>query len=221
MSRRRTRRASLRRTEGKRETKTRSDGVRVPRCGHPTSHISESAEFNFSVTPEAPHTLPSAFSSPPLSSSLHQSVHDVPGPNARPAPIQPLSLKHLFVTTPLDSYRRFLLSSETGSGKSLAYLLPILHVLKTAEHLSPRRAGPRALVLAPTHELSSQLASFRRVLVTPDSACRAHHARTLRTLGCQPRRWLMLSEITRKASSSCAQGTGQAILWTDLWGLLP
>jgi ATP-dependent RNA helicase MRH4 len=135
MSRRRTRRASLRRTEGKRETKTRSDGVRVPRCGHPTSHISESAEFNFSVTPEAPHTLPSAFSSPPLSSSLHQSVHDVPGPNARPAPIQPLSLKHLFVTTPLDSYRRFLLSSETGSGKSLAYLLPILNVLKTAEHL--------------------------------------------------------------------------------------
>ncbi|KAI0280873.1 P-loop containing nucleoside triphosphate hydrolase protein [Russula aff. rugulosa BPL654] len=127
------------------------------------------AEFDFSVTPEAPHTLPSAFSSPPLSSGLLQSVHDVLGPNARPTPIQSLSLKHLFVTLPLDSYRRFLLASETGSGKSLAYLLPMLHDLKTAEHLSSRQAGPRALVLAPTHELSRQLASFGKALV--------HHSR--------------------------------------------
>jgi ATP-dependent RNA helicase MRH4 len=165
--RRRTRRTSLRRTEGKREPKTRGDGVRVPRRVHRTSHIS--TEFDFSVTPEAPHTLPSTFSSPPLSSGLLQSVHEVLGPNARPTPIQSLSLKHLFVTPPLDSYRRFLLASETGSGKSLAYLLPMLHDLKTAEHLSPRRTGPRALVLAPTHELSRQLASFGKALV--------HHSR--------------------------------------------
>ena len=121
------------------------------------------------MTPEAPHTLPSAFASPPLSSGLLQSVHDVLGPNARPTPIQSLSLKHLFITPPLDSFRRFLLASETGSGKSLAYLLPMLHDLKTAEHLSPRRTGPRALVLAPTHELSRQLASFGKALV--------HHSR--------------------------------------------
>ena len=121
------------------------------------------------MTPEAPHTLPSAFSSPPLSSGLLQSVHDVLGHDARPTPIQSLSLKHLFVNPPLDSYRRFLLASETGSGKSLAYLLPMLHDLKTAEHPSRRRTGPRALVLAPTHELSRQLASFGKALV--------HHSR--------------------------------------------
>ena len=161
------RRTSLRRTEGKRGPKTRSGGVRVSRRVHPTSHVSD--EFDFSVTPEAPHTLPSAFSSPPLSSGLLQSVHDVLGPDARPTPIQSLSLKHLFATPPLDSYRRFLLASETGSGKSLAYLLPMLHELKTTEHISPRRTGPRALVLAPTHELSRQLASFGKVLV--------HHSR--------------------------------------------
>ena len=135
------RRTSPRHTEGKRELKTRGDGVRVPRRVHPT-HIP--AEFDFSATPEAPHALPSAFSSPPLSSGLLQSVHDVLGPNAHPTPIQSLSLKHLFVTPSLDSYRRFLLASETGSGKSLAYLLPMLHDLKTAEHLSLRRTGPRA-----------------------------------------------------------------------------
>jgi ATP-dependent RNA helicase MRH4, mitochondrial len=165
--RRPTRRTSLRRTEGKRESKTRGHGVRVPRRVHPTSHIH--AEFDFSVTPEAPHTLPSTFSSPPLSSGLLKSVRDVLGPNACPTPIQSLSLKHLFVTPPLGSYRRFLLASETGSGKSLAYLLPMLNDLKTAEHLSPRRTGPRALVLAPTHELSRQLASFGKALV--------HHSR--------------------------------------------
>jgi len=157
------RRTSLRRTGWKREPKTGRDGVRVPRRVGPTSHIP--AEFDLSATPEASHTLPSAFSSPPLSPGLLQSVHDVLGPDVRPTPIQSLSLKHLFVTPPLDSYRRFLLASETGSGKSLAYLLPMLQDLKTAEHLSRRRTGPRALVLAPTHELSRQLASFGKALV--------------------------------------------------------
>jgi ATP-dependent RNA helicase MRH4, mitochondrial len=162
------RRTSLRGKKGtKRELRTRSDGVRVRRRVHPTSHIS--AEFDLTVTPEAPHTLPSAFSSPPLSSGLFQSVHDVLGPNACPTPIQSLSLKHVFSTPPLGSYRRFLLASETGSGKSLAYLLPMLHDLKTTERLSPQHTGPRALVLAPTHELSRQLAGFGKAL--------AHHSR--------------------------------------------
>ena len=98
-----------------------------------------------------------------------QSVHDMLGPNARPTPIQSLSLKHLFATLPPDTYRQFLLASETGSGKSLAYLLPMLHDLKATEHQRPRSASPRALVLAPTHELSRQLASFGKALI--------HHSR--------------------------------------------
>jgi len=131
------------------------------------SHIN--TEFDWSVKPEALHTLPTAFSSPPLSSGLLQSVYDVLGPNVRPTPIQSLSLKHLFVPSPSTTYRRVLLASETGSGKSLAYLLPMLHNLKATEHTRLRRTGPRALVLAPTHELSRQLASFGKALV--------HHSR--------------------------------------------
>ncbi|KAI0245623.1 P-loop containing nucleoside triphosphate hydrolase protein [Lactifluus subvellereus] len=127
------------------------------------------AEFDFSTAPEAPQTLPSTFSSPPLSPDLLQSVHDVLGHNARPTPIQSLTLKHLFTPPPTDAHRCFLLASETGSGKSLAYLLPMMHDLKATEHLRSRRTGPRALVLAPTHELSRQLASFGKAL--------AHHAR--------------------------------------------
>ena len=137
------------------------------RDGGPSVGIA--AEFDFSTAPEAPQTLPSTFSSPPLSSDLLQSVHDVLGHNARPTPIQSLTLKHLFIPPPPDAHRCFLLASETGSGKSLAYLLPMMHDLKATEHLRSRRTGPRALVLAPTHELSRQLASFGKAL--------AHHAR--------------------------------------------
>ncbi|KAI0289150.1 P-loop containing nucleoside triphosphate hydrolase protein [Multifurca ochricompacta] len=127
------------------------------------------SEFDLSTPAEALHTLPPTFASPPLSDGLLQSVRNLLGPAARPTPIQSLSLKHLFVNSTSDEPRRFLLGSETGSGKSLAYLLPMLHDLKTNENLQSRRMGPRALVLAPTHELARQLASFGKALV--------HHAR--------------------------------------------
>jgi hypothetical protein len=65
-----------------------------------------------------------------------------------------------------------MLASETGSGKSIAYLLPLLLDLKLSEHddhrrrAPPKRAiNPRALILAPTHELSRQLASFAKSLL--------------------------------------------------------
>jgi ATP-dependent RNA helicase RhlE len=53
-------------------------------------------------------------------------------------------------------------SARTGSGKTAAYLLPLL------ERLASRRAPPprpvRALVLAPTHELATQIAEAARDL---------------------------------------------------------
>ena len=53
-----------------------------------------------------------------------------------------------------------LVSSQTGSGKTAAFLLPALHRLATAEQKgSPlkRRPQPRVLVLAPTRELALQV----------------------------------------------------------------
>ena len=47
---------------------------------------------------------------------------------------------------------------RTGSGKTLAFVLPILVRLAESAATSPRRPGrPRALVLAPTRELASQI----------------------------------------------------------------
>lgn len=131
--------------------------------------------------------LPNAFTSPPLLPGLLNSVQDVIGADATPTPIQALSLKWLFdqrisyastadpqSTSATPEWRQFLLASETGSGKTLAYLLPMLQDLKQAELRGewpretpgPRRAlDPRALVLAPTHELARQLAGSAKSLL--------------------------------------------------------
>jgi ATP-dependent RNA helicase MRH4, mitochondrial len=113
------------------------------------------------------------FSSPPLLPGLVESVTDVLGSNARPTPIQALSLKHLFNEDQAE-WRQYLLASETGSGKSIAYLLPMLQALKKSElvrspmqgHPQPRRSlNPRGLILAPTHELARQLSGFAKALL--------------------------------------------------------
>jgi len=132
-------------------------------------------EFDLSASKSrGSESLPVSFPSPPLLDGLRDSVHQVLGQSASPTPIQALSLKHLFSDTP--EWRQYLLASETGSGKSIAYLLPMLHNLKKSEVApsestssttpsQPQRAvNPRALVLAPTHELSRQLSSFAKAL---------------------------------------------------------
>ena len=55
-------------------------------------------------------------------------------------------------------------SSKTGSGKTFAFLIPLLHRLMTTKPLS--RQDPRALILAPTRELAKQVYSELRSLAT-------------------------------------------------------
>ncbi|MFG0307430.1 MAG: DEAD/DEAH box helicase [Phycisphaerales bacterium JB040] len=57
--------------------------------------------------------------------------------------------------------RDLLASAQTGTGKTGAFALPILHRLAEAQrspgHTRPRRSHPRALVLCPTRELAEQV----------------------------------------------------------------
>ncbi|KAI0762265.1 P-loop containing nucleoside triphosphate hydrolase protein [Fomes fomentarius] len=138
-----------------------------------------SDEFDISKRAASTKELPTEFTSPPLMDGLLKSLHDVLGPDTRPTPIQALSLKHLVSADSSTSkgvqYHEYLLASETGSGKSMAYLLPMIQDLKQSElngtqrrgdPSAPRRAiNPRALVLAPTHELSRQLSGFAKELI--------------------------------------------------------
>ena len=48
--------------------------------------------------------------------------------------------------------RELMACAPTGSGKTLAFVLPLLHHLQT-----PRSAGVRAVVLSPTRELAEQV----------------------------------------------------------------
>src|SRR5271167_4985147 len=50
--------------------------------------------------------------------------------------------------------------AETGGGKTLAYALPILHMLKSLENAGDRitvEGQPRAIVVVPTRELGEQV----------------------------------------------------------------
>lgn len=51
----------------------------------------------------------------------------------------------------LQSCRHVLFQSETGTGKTFAYLLPLL------EKINPQIVQPQLLIAAPTHELASQI----------------------------------------------------------------
>ena len=50
------------------------------------------------------------------------------------------------------------MKSQTGSGKTLAYLIPLLNDLMSITPVLKRVDGTRALIIAPTRELCSQIA---------------------------------------------------------------
>ena len=74
----------------------------------------------------------------------------------QPTPVQlkaiPLALEH----------KDLLVSAETGSGKTAAFLLPALHHLLT---LPSKKSGTRVLVLTPTRELAQQIFKHCQQLV--------------------------------------------------------
>ncbi|KAF8995899.1 P-loop containing nucleoside triphosphate hydrolase protein [Cyathus striatus] len=137
--------------------------------------------------------LPTQFTSPPLLPGLLQSLQEFLPAGAKPTAIQALSIKWVLETVERElmergdedsmrKWKQYLLASETGSGKSIAYLLPVLQSLKTTEMMYPGTSpppilpeegeakkelalNPRAIVLAPTHELARQLSVFAKSLL--------------------------------------------------------
>lgn len=92
-----------------------------------------------------------AFSEFHLHPNLLRAVSDL-GFEA-PTPIQRMSIP------PLMEGRDVLAAAATGSGKTAAFLLPILHKL-----MEKPRGVTRALVLAPTRELAAQIADHLKAL---------------------------------------------------------
>jgi len=93
------------------------------------------------------------FSNLPLNERLLKALEDLE--YLRPMPVQTWTIPHAL------KHKDLMVSAETGSGKSVAFLLPTLHQLMAKR---ARRSGCRALVLVPTRELGRQLLAEARKL---------------------------------------------------------
>lgn len=162
---------------------------------------------------------PGRFNSPPLLPGFVAALQDMLGPDARPTPIQSLSMKWLFDENPAFEWNQFLLASETGSGKSIAYLLPVLqHIKKLEESDSPRKPStrplnPRGIILAPTHELSRQLAGFAKQL-SHDVKLRVMCASRANTSSTKARD-VSASEMAAQMESLMSGGSGEVSISKD------
>jgi ATP-dependent RNA helicase DDX54/DBP10 len=52
--------------------------------------------------------------------------------------------------------------ARTGSGKTAAFLLPMLQRLQDKENKTAKSVGPRALIMSPTRELALQTFKFTK-----------------------------------------------------------
>ena len=68
-----------------------------------------------------------------------------------PTPIQKLAIG------PALAGRDLIGRAETGTGKTAAFVLPLLHILSADHTARPQARHPRALVLTPTRELAQQV----------------------------------------------------------------
>lgn len=89
------------------------------------------------------------FSSLGLNPSLLRSIQEMSF--TKPTPVQEKSIK------PAMEGHDLLVSAQTGSGKTAAFLLPTLHRLMANPKKPTPGNGPRVLVLSPTRELAAQI----------------------------------------------------------------
>ncbi|XP_053460365.1 probable ATP-dependent RNA helicase DDX28 [Nycticebus coucang] len=83
---------------------------------------------------------------------------------AAPEVVRPTNVQSKTIP-PLLRGRHILCAAETGSGKTLSYLLPLLQRLVGRPRLdSSRISAPRGLVLVPSRELAEQVWAVARVL---------------------------------------------------------
>ena len=108
-----------------------------------------------------PERAPMTFSALGLSAPLTRALVELEF--VQPTPVQTAAIPAIL------QGRDVLASARTGSGKTAAFVLPLLERLAARPVQSPRPVS--VLVLVPTHELAAQIAeavgSFGRHLVNP------------------------------------------------------
>src|SRR5580658_8837493 len=89
-----------------------------------------------------------SFSELPLSAPLRSNLakHGF----VEPTPVQALAIE------PALAGRDLVATAQTGTGKTLAFVVPILQIISELPN-QPTGAGLRAIVLSPTRELAMQI----------------------------------------------------------------
>ena len=73
----------------------------------------------------------------------------------------PTNVQRVAVPVLLQGHDAFI-KSQTGSGKTLTYLLPLVNILLSQPTRVQRADGTQAIILAPTRELASQIVYVRK-----------------------------------------------------------
>lgn len=69
------------------------------------------------------------------------------------------TVQNVVIPTMLEKRRNMLIKSQTGSGKTLSYLVPVVNdLMQLGAAAVSRNDGSRALIIAPTRELCAQIA---------------------------------------------------------------
>ncbi|KAJ3791069.1 DEAD-domain-containing protein [Lentinula aff. detonsa] len=119
-----------------------------------------------SAPSNAPLTDASSFSGLGLNPLIHAhlaSKMDI----QKPTSIQRAALPVILSTSPDKSARDIFIQSQTGSGKTLSFLLPIIQDLLPLSSLSyiDRSIGTLAIIIAPTRELAKQISDVLESLL--------------------------------------------------------
>ena len=153
---------------------SRSD---VSTSKHPTQFISSLFSSNPTISapsgPSAPRKI-SAPSNAPIGATTFQDLHLSPlivsHLSTKMGITQPTSIQRSALPSLLSSSeaRDAFIQSQTGSGKTLSFLLPIVQDLLPLSSLSyiDRSIGTLAIVIAPTRELAKQISDVLETLLT-------------------------------------------------------
>jgi ATP-dependent RNA helicase RhlE len=99
-------------------------------------------------SPTAHHATPTPTAFPMLIEPLRKALHKEG--YTHPTPIQAQAIPPLLLGRDLFG------TAQTGTGKTAAFLLPVLQLLTQRKRM-PGRGRPRCLILAPTRELAAQI----------------------------------------------------------------
>src|SRR4051812_28055616 len=112
-------------------------------------------------------SIPNGFEKLGLAPELMRAIADLGF--TQPTPVQEATIPMAQVSQDAAGFNDLMVSSQTGSGKTAAFLLPVLHTIigltanTSAPHPARARsrkfepAAPQALVLCPTRELAQQV----------------------------------------------------------------